>query len=171
VIIEGKIFKYGDDINTDVIFPGKYTYEPLTPKQMAEHALEDLDPGFRMECREGDVIVAGKNFGCGSSREQAAIAIRAAGCRAVIAPTFSRIFYRNCLNNGLFAITNSSIQERVEKGDWIVIDLNVGKIKIEGGEYGFPPPSEDVFEILASGGLIPYTKMKLSQCRDDGKDE
>jgi len=163
MIIRGKIFKYGDDVNTDVIFPGKYTYEPMTPEQMAEHALEDLDPEFTERCEEGDVIVAGKNFGCGSSREQAAIAIKAAGCRAVIAPSFARIFYRNCLNNGLFAITNAEIQGKAQTGDEITIDLIEGTIETGNTEFSFPPPSKEVFGILKAGGLIPYNREKLTR--------
>ena len=167
MIIEGKVFKYGDDVNTDVIFPGKYTYEPMTAEQMAEHALEDLDPSFREKCEEGDVIVAGKNFGCGSSREQAAIAIRAAGCSAVIAPSFARIFYRNCLNNGLFALTNDEIQSKIKTGDRIRIDLDAGTIETGGNVYRFPRPSDEVFGIIEAGGLIPFTKMKLERSRGE----
>jgi len=161
--INGKIFKYDDDVNTDVIFPGKYTYEPMTPEQMGEHALEDLDPDFVKKVEEGDVIVAGKNFGCGSSREQAAIAIKAAGCRAVIAKSFARIFYRNCLNSGLFAITNSQLQNEVKPGDKIEIDLEGGKIIANGKTFTFPPPSPEVFGILKAGGLIPYTREILAK--------
>lgn len=161
MIIEGRIFKYGDDINTDVIFPGKYTYEPMTPEQMGRHALEDLDPDFADSCATGDVIVAGKNFGCGSSREQAAIAIKAAGCRAVIAPSFARIFYRNCLNNGLFALTVSEIQSMVETGDSIRIDLSSGIIEAGKMKFEFPSPPPEVFGILNAGGLIPYTRARL----------
>jgi len=160
--IEGKIFVYGDDINTDVIFPGKYTYEPMTPEQMGEHALEDLDPDFVKKVEEGDVIVAGKNFGCGSSREQAAISIKAAGCRAIIARSFARIFYRNCLNSGLFAITDDKIQADVNPGDKIEIDLENGKIAVGEKQYSFPPPSPEVFGILEAGGLIPYTRNKIA---------
>jgi len=163
MIIEGKVFKYGDDVNTDVIFPGKYTYEPMTPDQMGEHALEDLDPGFRERCEPGDIIVAGKNFGCGSSREQAAIAIRAAGCSAVIASSFARIFYRNCLNNGLFALTNDTIQSKIEAGDRIKIDLDAGTIEANVEVYRFPRPSDEVFGILEAGGLINFTKRKLER--------
>ncbi|MCK5832185.1 3-isopropylmalate dehydratase [bacterium] len=167
MIIEGKVFKYGDDVNTDVIFPGKYTYEPFTPEQMAEHALEDLDPTFRGRCEVGDIIVSGKNFGCGSSREQAAIAIHAAGCRAIIAPSFARIFYRNCLNSGLFALTNSEIQSKIVNYDRIKIDIDNGTIEVNGEVFRFPKPSEDVIGILEAGGLIPYTRLKLETTRGD----
>ncbi len=165
MIIEGKIFRYGDDVNTDVIFPGKYTYEPLTPEQMAEHALEDLDPDFVKKVEKGDVIVAGKNFGCGSSREQAAVAIRAAGCSAIIAPSFARIFYRNCLNCGLFALTNDQIQSKIKTGDKVKIDIDRGLIEVESGVFEFPSPSEDVVGILSAGGLIPFTRKKLEEKR------
>ena len=98
---KGRVWKYGDNVNTDVIFPGKYTYSILEPEEMARHALENLDPVFSQEVRPGDIIVAGLNFGCGSSREQAAICLKQAGLQAVIAKSFARIFFRNAINQGL----------------------------------------------------------------------
>ena len=98
---KGRVWKYGDDVNTDVIFPGRFTYQIMEPAEMAKHALEDLDPGFAKNVKPGDVIVAGKNFGCGSSREQAAACLRAAGVQAVIAKSFARIYFRNAINLGL----------------------------------------------------------------------
>ena len=97
----GNVWKYGDNVNTDVIFPGRYTYQIMTPEEMAEHAMEDLDPAFAAGVRPGDVIVAGKNFGCGSSREQAAACLKAAGVQAVVAKSFARIYFRNAINLGL----------------------------------------------------------------------
>lgn len=99
--IRGKVWKYGDDVNTDVIFPGKYTYTITDRKEMAAHALEDLDPKFAKEVKPGDIIVAGTNFGCGSSREQAASCLKEAGVAAVVAGSFARIFFRNAINEGL----------------------------------------------------------------------
>ena len=98
---QGKVWKYGDSVNTDVIFPGRYTYQIMPPEEMAQHAMEDLDPAFAKGVRPGDVVVAGKNFGCGSSREQAASALKAAGVHAVVARSFSRIYFRNAINLGL----------------------------------------------------------------------
>ena len=98
---KGKVWKYGDDVNTDVIFPGKYTYTIMEPQEIAKHALEDLDPEFAQKVKPGDVIVAGKNFGCGSSREQAAACLKYAGVQAVIAKSFARIYFRNAINLGL----------------------------------------------------------------------
>ncbi|RKX53191.1 MAG: 3-isopropylmalate dehydratase, partial [Thermotoga sp.] len=98
--VKGKVWKYGDDVNTDVIFPGKYTYTISNPEEMAKHALEDLDPSFVENVKKGDIVVAGKNFGCGSSREQAATCIKYAGIGAIVAKSFSRIFFRNAINQG-----------------------------------------------------------------------
>jgi 3-isopropylmalate/(R)-2-methylmalate dehydratase small subunit len=98
---QGRVWKYGDDVNTDVIFPGRYTYQLMEPGEMAKHAMEDLDPEFAKNVKPGDVIVAGKNFGCGSSREQAAACLRAAGVQAVVAKSFARIYFRNAINLGL----------------------------------------------------------------------
>jgi len=103
--IRGNVWKYGDDVNTDVIFPGKYTYTISDPEEMARHALEDLDPDFVGRVQPGDIIVAGKNFGCGSSREQAATCLKYAGVGAIIAVSFARIFYRNAINQGLPALS------------------------------------------------------------------
>ena len=102
--MSGKVWKYGDNINTDVIFPGKYTYQKMEPEEMAKHALEDLDPEFAKKVGQGDILVAGSNFGMGSSREQAAVAIRAAGIRVIIAKSFARIYFRNAINAGMPAI-------------------------------------------------------------------
>ncbi len=161
--IKGKVWKYGDDINTDVIFPGKYTYTITDFNEMAKHALEDLDPEFSKNVKKGDVIVAGFNFGCGSSREQAASCLVAAGVGAVIAKSFSRIFFRNAINWGLPAIDCPEIFDHVEKGDEVVIDLEEGKIYAKGREFSFPPLRDEVKEILMSGGLINYLKKNLEE--------
>ena len=120
---KGKVWKYGDNINTDVIFPGKYTYSILEPEEMAKHALEDLDPAFAQQVKPGDVVVAGSNFGCGSSREQAAICLRAAGVQAVIAKSFARIFFRNAINQGLPTVECSEAVDQLEKGTEVEIDF------------------------------------------------
>ncbi|MCJ7681190.1 MAG: 3-isopropylmalate dehydratase small subunit [Candidatus Aminicenantes bacterium] len=151
----GQVWKYGDGVNTDVIFPGKYTYTPMEPKEMAIHALEDLDPGFAAQVKKGDVIVAGKNFGCGSSREQAATCLKYAGVSAVIAESFARIFYRNAINQGLPAIQCREAVKALEAGDEVDIDFSKGLILSDRGEFPFPPFPESVLKILNAGGLIP----------------
>ncbi len=160
-IIKGNVWKYGDDINTDVIYPGKYTYKNLTEDEMAQHALEDLDPEFSKNVKKGDVIVAGKNFGMGSSREQAVLCLKYAGVSAIIAKSFSRIYFRNAVNQGLPVIESKEIVENVENGEEIEIDFEKGVVKTKKGDFKFPPFSDKVLEILSAGGLIPYTKKKL----------
>jgi 3-isopropylmalate/(R)-2-methylmalate dehydratase small subunit len=160
---KGKAWKYGDDINTDVIFPGKYTYSILEPEEMARHALEDLDPDFAQRVKEGDVIVAGRNFGCGSSREQAATCLKAAGVQAVIAKSFARIFFRNAINQGLPALQSEEAVDSVENGEEVDIDISSGRIKTGKGIFPFSPFPDSVLGIIKEGGLIPYTRKRLKQ--------
>ena len=160
---KGKVWKYGDDVNTDVIFPGKYTYQPMEPAEMAEHALEDLDPGFAKAVQPGDIIVAGKNFGCGSSREQAATCIKAAGVAAIIAPSFSRIFFRNAINSGLPVIELSEGTDAIQTGEQLGIDFSAGVVEHDGKTYSFPPLPPEVLAILEDGGLIPHVKKVLAK--------
>ena len=156
----GRVWKYGDDINTDVIYPGKYTYTDLPPEEMAEHALEDLDPEFAKKVQPGDIIVAGRNFGCGSSREQAVTCLKHAGVGALVAKSFARIYFRNAINQGL-PIVQSDAVEGVESGEEITVDFSAGKVATPRGDYSFPPLSEFVMGILEDGGLIPHVRRKL----------
>jgi 3-isopropylmalate/(R)-2-methylmalate dehydratase small subunit len=156
----GRVWKYGDDVNTDVIYPGKYTYTDLPPDEMAKHALEDLDPQFAGNVQPGDVIVAGKNFGCGSSREQAVTCLKHAGIGAIIARSFARIYFRNAINQGL-PIVQCAAVESVESGEEVTIDFSAGKVKTPRGDFAFPLLSEFVMGILEDGGLIPYVRSKL----------
>jgi 3-isopropylmalate/(R)-2-methylmalate dehydratase small subunit len=158
--ITGRVWKYGDDVNTDVIFPGKYTYSISDPKEMAEHALEDLDPTFVANVQRGDIIVAGKNWGCGSSREQAVICLKEAGVGAIVARSFARIYLRNCINAGLPIVTCDAV-DGVESGDEVTIDFAAGIVTTPQGEYAFPPLSPSVMEILDDGGLIPHVRKQL----------
>lgn len=161
--IIGKVWKYGDDINTDVIFPGKYTYTVTDEKELAKHAMEDLDPDFANKVKEGDIIVAGTNFGCGSSREQAATCLKASGISAIIAKSFSRIFFRNAVNNGLPLIQCPECINEINKDDIIEIDFEKGIVKKNtepSTTFSFPPLPLSVLEILQEGGLIPYLKKK-----------
>ena len=157
----GKVWKYGDDVNTDVIFPGKYTYTVNDPKEMAKYALEDLDPEFAKNVASGDVVVAGENFGCGSSREQAPISIREAGACAIVAKSFARIFFRNAINAGLPVIVCPQAVEAVAKGDEIEVDLEAGIIRAVGKDFSYPAFTGEVAQILEAGGLVAYTKQKI----------
>jgi len=159
--ITGRVWKYGDDINTDVIFPGKYTYTVTDPKEMAAIALEDLDESFADNVQSNDIIVGGKNFGCGSSREQAASCLKFAGVGAVIAKSFSRIYFRNCINFGLPALQTAKAVDAIKNGETVTIDMDEGTITCEAGTFSFPPLPEAVVSIFEDGGLIPHTKKLL----------
>ncbi len=158
---KGKVWKYGDNINTDVIFPGRYTYKLMEPAEMASHALEDLDPAFARNVRPSDVIVAGRNFGCGSSREQAAACLKHAGVQAVVAKSFARIYFRNAINLGLAVLQCPEAVGALQAGDEIEIDLAAGKIVSGSRVFDFFPLPEPVLGIVEAGGLIEYTKKKL----------
>lgn len=156
-----RVWKYGDNVNTDVIFPGKYTYTISHDKEeLARHALEDLDPSFANDARAGDVIVAGRNWGNGSSREQAVTCLVAAGVYAVIAKSFARIYYRNAINNGLLVIECPQVVDRVESGDWISIDMEAAQIHLNGCAFSFAPLPEQVRRILDAGGIIDYLQQQ-----------
>jgi 3-isopropylmalate/(R)-2-methylmalate dehydratase small subunit len=159
--LRGRVWKYGDHVNTDVIFPGKYTYTITDPAEMARHALEDLDPRFACEVRPGDIIVAGRNWGCGSSREQAVIALKAAGVRAIIAKSFARIYFRNAVNHRLLPIVCPEAVEAIEPGEEIEIDLEAHRIHNRAGSFSFPPLSPTIREILEAGGLLPMLCRRL----------
>lgn len=162
MIITGKAWKYGNNINTDVIFPGKYTYTLTGQEEIAAHALEDLDPGFVTNVQAGDVIVAGRNWGCGSSREQAVTCLKWAGVGGVIAASFARVFYRNAINNGLPAIVCPEAVAAIGAGQTVTIDLPEGKIHCLAGVFTFEPFSPSVQQILADGGLIPHLRRSLT---------
>jgi 3-isopropylmalate/(R)-2-methylmalate dehydratase small subunit len=165
--IKGRVWKYGDDVNTDVIFPGKYTYTISDPKEMAPHALEDLDPDFAAQVQPGDIIVAGKNWGQGSSREQAVICLKEAGVSAIVAKSIARIYGRNCINNALPAIICSPAVEAIEQGEVIEIDLEAGEIRSRAGIFKFPPFPENVVTIMDAGGLMSYTRERLRRMKPD----
>lgn len=160
-IIRGRVWKYGDDVNTDVIFPGKYTYTVSDPKEMPQYALEDLDPKFAGQVQPHDIIVGGTNWGCGSSREQAVVCLSEANLGAIIAKSFARIYYRNCLNNALPAIVCPEAVDAIENGETIEVDLAAGKIHCAEGVFAFLPLPEAVMDIFKAGGLIEHTRQKL----------
>jgi 3-isopropylmalate/(R)-2-methylmalate dehydratase small subunit len=155
---ENRIWKYGDNINTDVIFAGKYTYTMVDPAEMTKVALEDLDPGFAAQTQPGDVIVAGRNWGNGSSREQAVTCLVELGIQAIIARSFARIYYRNAINNGLLVIECPALVDVVEDGNSLSIDMVQHEILYNGERFGFPALPPSVQGIVAAGGLINYLK-------------
>lgn len=160
-VIKGRVWKYGDNVNTDVIFPGKYLYSMSDPAEMAKHALEDLDPSFSKEVQPGDIIVAGKNWGCGSSREAAVTCLKENGLGAIIAKSFGRIHYRNCLNAALPAITCGEAVDSIKNEEEAEVDLAAGEIRCSAGTFSFPPLPEKVMGIFEAGGLVEYTRKRL----------
>ncbi len=161
MLLRGRVWKYGDDVNTDVIFPGKYTYTVTDPKEQARHALEDLDPNFASRVQPGDIIVAGKNWGNGSSREQAATCLKYAGVKAIIAQSFARIHFRNLVNNGVVPIVCAPAVEAIQNGEMIEIDLAAHTIHCAAGVFDFPTLSPSLLAIIEAGGLIPMLRRKL----------
>ncbi|HNT77738.1 MAG TPA: 3-isopropylmalate dehydratase small subunit [Anaerolineae bacterium] len=158
--ISGRVWKYGDDVNTDVIFPGKYTYSITDPQEMARHALEDLDPTFVANAQPGDIIVAGKNWGCGSSREQAVVCLKEIGVGAIVARSFARIYFRNAINYALPIVTCDAV-DSIASGETMTIDFAAGTVITPRATYTFPPFPPEVMAILEAGGLIPYTQKEL----------
>ncbi len=155
--LRGNVWKYGDDINTDYIIPGRYM-ELTDLAEMAEKVFEEHDPSFRKGVKPGDIVVGRTNFGCGSSREHAPIALAGNGVSVVLAESFARIFYRNAINIGLPALECPGIHDAVEKGDLIEVDVTGGVVKnlTNGKELKFNPLPEFMVEVLNAGGLAPY---------------
>ncbi len=160
--IQGRIYKFGDNINSDIIIPGRYLIY-IDPERLGQHAFEMLGEGFPAKLRNFEIFVAGRNFGCGSAREQAATAIQGLGIKAVVAASFARTFYRNAINDGLPIVECPAIYEAVQEGDEIRIDLASGLIEHGGKEYPFPKMPESVRKILELGGLAEYLKSQLQQ--------
>lgn len=160
----GMVYKFGADIDTDAIIPARYL-NTFDPAELAKHCMEDADPEFPKKVKPGDIIVADKNFGCGSSREHAPIAIKAAGVSCVIAKSFARIFYRNSINIGLPILECPEAVDAINEGDQIEVELETGKIKNlrTGEEYSATPFPGFMQEIMDKGGLINYVKAKLEQ--------
>ena len=155
--LRGRVWHFGDDINTDLIIPARYlnTYDPA---ELAAHCMEDANPAFAQKVKRGDIIVAGKNFGCGSSREHAPIALRAAGVACVVAPSFARIFFRNAINVGLAIVESSDPIEEIQGGDEIEIDFDAGQIiqLSTGRTFRSTRFPEFMEEIIAAGGLMNW---------------
>jgi 3-isopropylmalate/(R)-2-methylmalate dehydratase small subunit len=160
MILKGKAWKLGDDINTDLIIPYKYKARTLDPRELGMHCMEGIDPYFSKKVNPGDFIVAGKNFGCGSSREQAPIAIKACGISAVIAKSFARIFYRNAINIGLPVLECKEGLEKIEEGDLLEVDLKEGVVKDLSKNLILKASKIPSFleRLLNEGGLVEYYK-------------
>lgn len=158
-VLEGKVWRYGDNIDTDVIIPARYL-NTFDPKELAKHCMVDIDKDFAQKVRPGDIMVGGKNFGCGSSREHAPVAIKACGVPVIIAASFARIFYRNGINVGLPLMEIGDNVERIYAGDELSVDLSSGKIRdITTGEtFQAPPLPGFIQDIAKAGGLIQYVK-------------
>lgn len=161
--VRGKVHKYPDNVDTDVIIPARHLTS-ADPKHLASHCMEDIDPEFKDRVMEGDIMVAGKNFGCGSSREHAPIAIKASGISLVIASDFARIFYRNSINVGLPIMECSEAAEAIDNGDIVEADFDSGIITDVTKGLSFQAGSfpEFIKEIMAAGGLVEYTKGKMN---------
>jgi 3-isopropylmalate/(R)-2-methylmalate dehydratase small subunit len=156
-----KVWKFGDNVDTDMLFPGKYVYTCSTADEIKPHLLEDLDPSFAKNVKEGDIIIAGKNFGCGSSREQPVVGLKAVGIKAVIAESFARIFYRSSINQGLILIECPEAVKAYLKDGEIKLDIENGKINIDNKIFSFPKLPKEIIAIRDAGGLLNYTRLKL----------
>lgn len=163
----GRAWRYGDNVDTDVIIPARY----LTTSDesiLASHALEDLDASFASGVQQGDVVVAGQNFGCGSSREHAATCLKAAGVSAVVAASFARIFFRNAINTGLPIVVSPEAVAGTDHGDELVVDLGSGAVRNEtkGRTYPIEPLPEFVMDIVRAGGLVGWVRQKTLAASD-----
>jgi len=162
VSITGKVWKYGDNVDTDAIIPARYL-NMSSAQELAAHAMEDLDDAFRAEIKPGDIIVAGKNFGCGSSREHAPLALKGCGVGCVIAESFARIFYRNAINIGLPILESPEAAQAIAAGQTLEVDLAEGTIHVRetGVTYRAMPYPSFMLELVDAGGLVEYTRRKL----------
>ena len=165
-MIKGKVHKYGSNVDTDVIIPARYL-NTSDPKELAAHCMEDIDADFVKKVKSGDIIVAEENFGCGSSREHAPIAIKASGISCVIAKTFARIFYRNALNIGLPILQCPEAVDAIHAGDEVEVDTVTGRITnlTTGKSFQAMPFPEFMQKLISAGGLIAYAREKVKACR------
>ncbi|MBU4293521.1 MAG: 3-isopropylmalate dehydratase small subunit [Actinobacteria bacterium] len=163
MIIKEKVIKYGNNVDTDVIIPARYL-NTSREDELAAHCFEDLDENFKEKLKARKIIVAGDNFGCGSSREHAPISIKASGVKLIIAKTFARIFFRNAINIGLAVIPSVEASENINDGDELEVNLDKGEIKdiTTGKTFAINPVPEFIREIISSGGYINYTRKKLN---------
>lgn len=161
----GKAIVFGDNVNTDVIIPGRYLVS-IDPAELAEHAFEPLGPETQQRLRASRVVVAGRNFGCGSAREQASTCLIGAGVQAVVAASFSRVFFRNAINTGLVAVESPAAAGAIADGDEVSVDYHAGVVETGGERYTFAPYPEHLREILEAGGLIAHLMARVGKERD-----
>lgn len=161
-MVTGKVYKYGDNVDTDVIIPARYLNAP-SPEELAKHCMEDIDPDFAGKVSPGDIMVGGANFGCGSSREHAPIAIRACGVRCVIAASFARIFYRNAINIGFPILECPAAAAAIQNGDTVSVDFATGLIHDDTTDETFQAAAFPSFieKIVEHNGLLPYLKARM----------
>ncbi|MCL2013715.1 MAG: 3-isopropylmalate dehydratase small subunit [Oscillospiraceae bacterium] len=157
--VKGTVHKYGDNIDTDVIIPARYL-NTTDPEELKLHCMEDIDAGFVNKVKPGDIMTGGKNFGCGSSREHAPIAIKSAGIACIIAESFARIFYRNAINIGLPIIESAPAVKAIKDGDIVEIDFDKGRIKVGDKVYNAPAFPQFIQDIISAGGLLKKTGAK-----------
>ncbi len=164
MIFTGKVFKYGDNVDTDVIIPARFL-NSSEPAELAAHCMEDIDPAFASKVKKGDIIIGGKNFGSGSSREHAPLAIKSSGVACVIAESFARIFYRNSINIGLPILVSAEAATNIKKGARISVDLDTGQINDldQNKVYQSEPFPEFMQEIIKAGGLIEKIRKELAE--------
>ncbi|WP_423780477.1 3-isopropylmalate dehydratase [Acidaminococcus timonensis] len=160
LVLEGRTWKFGDDIDTDIIIPTQHLTYP-SMEEIKKHAFEPLRPELAAQLREGDIIVAGNNFGCGSSREQAAEVILANGVHCIVAKSFARIFFRNAINNGILLIESPDLADHIQEGDRIRVDLKKQEIIANGQHFPIPAIPENLYRIIADGGLVKNVEKRM----------
>jgi 3-isopropylmalate/(R)-2-methylmalate dehydratase small subunit len=156
-----RVWRYGDNVNTDMLFPGKYTYTCSKPDEIRPHLLEDLDPEFARSAGAGDILVVGSNFGCGSSREQPVVGLKSIGILCIVGRSFARIFYRAAINQGLILIECPEAVDAYREGDRVSVDMEGGRIKVGEREFLFPPLPVEILAIRDAGGLLEFTRKRL----------
>ena len=160
--LTGKVWKYGANVDTDAIIPARHL-SLSTPEELARHCMEDVDSQFVQKVQPGDIIVATTNFGCGSSREQPVLGLKAVGVKAIVAKGFARIFYRASINQGMLLGECPEAVDAYQEGDEVELDVAAGKITVGGKEFGFPKLPEEILKISEAGGLLPYTRAELKK--------
>ena len=170
--LEGKVWRYGDNIDTDVIIPARYL-NTFDPKELAKHCMVDIDESFAPNVKEGDIMVGGRNFGCGSSREHAPIALLNMGAKAVIADSFARIFFRNAVNLGLVPVICKGISQKVKEGQTLTLDFVKGVVTVQetGESYPCEALGEQAMKILAAGGIKPLMRARFAKEKAEQKAE
>lgn len=169
-MIKGRVWRFGDDVDTDLIIPARYL-NTSDPRELALHCLENVNPEFASQVQPGEMVVAGRNFGCGSSREHAPLALKSAGVSCVIASTFARIFYRNAINIGLPILESEEASKEVKEGERLEVNLGEGRITnlTTGQVYHATPFPSFMQELISAGGLVPYVRARLNQAPKGGR--